>query len=57
MDAEQHRHPVQIRTAAGKTFTGVLTEVGVDFAKVQTDEGLVDVALHYIESVGTEADD
>ncbi|MDE0137840.1 MAG: hypothetical protein OXM57_10495 [bacterium] len=52
IEAEQLRHPIRLRTAGGRSFTGVLTEVGVDFAEIQTGDGPVDVALFYIESVG-----
>ncbi len=52
IEAEQLRYPVRLLTAGGRSFTGVLTEVGVDFAEIQTGGGPVDVALFYIESVG-----
>lgn len=51
IEAEQLRHPVRLVTAGGRSVTGVLTEVGIDFAEVQTDDRPVDVALFYIESV------
>ena len=52
IEAEQLRHPVRLRTTGGRSFTGILTEVGVDFAEIQTGGGPIDVALFYIESVG-----
>lgn len=52
IEAEQLRYPVRLRTTGGRSFTGVLTEVGVDFAEIQTGAGPIDVALFYIESVG-----
>ncbi|MCY4368564.1 MAG: hypothetical protein OXF41_03875 [bacterium] len=51
VEAEQLRHPVRLVTAGGRSVTGVLTEVGIDFAEVQTEECPVDIALFYIESV------
>ena len=51
VEAEQLRHPVRLVTAGGRSVSGVLTEVGIDFAEVQTDECPVDIALFYIESV------
>ncbi len=54
IEAEQLRYPVRLRTAGGRSFTGVLTEVGIDFAEIQTGDGPVDVALFYIESVGVD---
>ena len=56
IEAEQLRYPVRLRTAGGRTLSGLLTEVGVDFAEIQTDSGPTDVALFYIESVGLEED-
>ena len=56
IEAEQLRYPIHLRMASGKSFTGVLTEVGVDFAEIQTACGPVDVALFYIESVGLDED-
>lgn len=51
VEAEQLRHPVRLVTAGGRSVSGVLTEVGIDFAEVQTDDCPVDIALFYIESV------
>ena len=51
IEAEQLRHPVRLTTAGGRSLTGVLTEVGIDFAEVQTEDRPVDIALFYIESV------
>ena len=51
IEAEQLRHPVRLVTAGGRSVTGVLTEVGIDFAEVQTEDRPVDIALFYIESV------
>ena len=51
IEAEQLRHPISVVTSGGRTLSGVLTEVGIDFAEVQTEERPVDVALFYIESV------
>ncbi len=52
IEAEQLRYPVRLRTTGGRSFSGILTEVGVDFAEIQTRDGPIDVALFYIESVG-----
>jgi len=52
IEAEQVRYPVRLRTTGGRSFSGILTEVGVDFAEIQTCDGPIDVALFYIESVG-----
>ena len=52
IEAEQLRYPVRLRTTGGRSFSGILTEVGVDFAEIQTRGGPIDVALFYIESVG-----
>lgn len=54
IEAEQLRYPVRLRTTGGRSFSGILTEVGVDFAEIQTGGGPIDVALFYIESVGLE---
>ena len=35
IEAEQLRHPVRLITAGGRSVTGVLTEVGFDFAEIQ----------------------
>ena len=51
VEAEQLRHPVRLVTAGGRSVTGVLTEVGIDFAEIQTEECPVDIALFYIESI------
>ena len=51
IEAEQLRHPVQMVTAGGRSVSGVLTEIGIDFAEVQTEDRPVDIALFYIESV------
>lgn len=51
IEAEQLRHPVRLVTAGGRSVNGVLTEVGIDFAEVQTEDCPVDIALFYIESV------
>ncbi len=51
LEAEQLRHPVRLVTAGGRSVSGVLTEVGIDFAEVQTEDCPVDIALFYIESV------
>ena len=51
IEAEQLRHPIRVVTAGGRTLAGVLTEVGIDFAEIQTEERPVDIALFYIESV------
>ena len=51
IEAEQLRHPVRLVTAGGRTLAGILTEVGIDFAEVQTEDRPVDIALFYIESV------
>lgn len=51
IEAEQLRHPVRLVTAGGRSVTGVLTEVGIDFAEVQTEDRPVDIALFYIESI------
>ena len=56
IEAEQLRYPVRLRTAGGRSFTGTLTEVGIDFAEIQTACGPIDIALFYIESVGLEGD-
>lgn len=56
IEAEQLRYPVRLRTAGGRSLTGLLTEVGVDFAEIQTDSGPTDVALFYIESVSLAGD-
>ena len=52
IEAEQLRYTVRLRTTGGRSFSGILTEVGVDFAEIQTRDGPIDVALFYIESVG-----
>ena len=51
LEAEQLRHPVSLVTAGGRELAGVLTEVGIDFAEIQTEDRPVDIALFYIESV------
>ncbi len=51
LEAEQLRHPIRVITAGGRRLSGVLTEVGIDFAEIQTEERPVDIALFYIESV------
>ena len=51
IEAEQLRHPVRLVTTGGRSLTGVLTEVGIDFAEIQTEDRPVDIALFYIESV------
>ncbi len=51
IEAEQLRHPVRLITAGGRSLAGVLTEVGIDFAEIQTEDRPVDIALFYIESV------
>ncbi len=51
IEAEQLRHPIRVLTAGGRSLSGILTEVGIDFAEIQTEERPVDVALFYIESV------
>lgn len=56
IEAEQLRYPVHLRTAGGRSYTGILTEVGVDFAEIRTASGPVDIALFYIESVGLDED-
>lgn len=56
IETEQLRYPVRLRTASGRSLTGVVTEVGIDFAELQTASGPVDVALFYIESVGLDED-
>ncbi|MCY3538634.1 MAG: hypothetical protein F4Y75_01055 [Acidimicrobiia bacterium] len=50
IEAEKLRYPVLIQTAGGRQHTGLLTEVGVDFAAVQTSSRLIYVSLFYIES-------
>ena len=51
LEAEQLRHPIRVITAGGRRLSGVLTEVGIDFAEIQPEERPVDVSLFYIESV------
>ena len=51
VEAEQLRHPVRLVTAGGRCVSGILTEVGIDFAEVQTEDCPVDVAIFYIETV------
>lgn len=51
LEAEQLRHPIRVITAGGRRLSGVLTEVGIDFAEIQTEDRPVDVSLFYIESV------
>ena len=52
IEAAQLRHPILVRTAGGRSFTGPVIEVGVDFVGIETTGGPIEVSLFYLESVG-----